>query len=90
MLHEILLDMMLSVGSDSVIIPVGLGGFVACKALSQRSTEPTKASHPWDHSNMNSTKSMTGHLLGTHGAVEAVATVQHVHWKKVDPSFLIH
>lgn len=26
----------------------GLGGFVACRALSQRNTDPTKASRPWD------------------------------------------
>ncbi|KAK9282316.1 hypothetical protein L1049_005230 [Liquidambar formosana] len=41
-------DMMLCGGSDSVIIPIGLGGFVACRALSQRNSEPTKASRPWD------------------------------------------
>lgn len=27
---------------------VGLGGFVACRALSQRNSDPTKASRPWD------------------------------------------
>ena len=26
----------------------GLGGFVACRALSQRNSDPTKASRPWD------------------------------------------
>lgn len=26
----------------------GLGGFVACGALSQRNNDPTKASRPWD------------------------------------------
>lgn len=26
----------------------GLGGFVACKALSQRNSDPAKASRPWD------------------------------------------
>lgn len=26
----------------------GLGGFVACRALSQRNNDPTKASRPWD------------------------------------------
>ncbi|CAO2823141.1 unnamed protein product [Amaranthus hypochondriacus] len=41
-------DMMLCGGSDAVIIPIGLGGFVACKALSQRNGDPTKASRPWD------------------------------------------
>lgn len=31
-------------GSEAPIIPVGLGGFVACRALSTRNDEPTKAS----------------------------------------------
>ncbi|KAK9151940.1 hypothetical protein Syun_010249 [Stephania yunnanensis] len=39
---------MLCGGSDAAIIPIGLGGFVACRALSQRNSDPTKASHPWD------------------------------------------
>ncbi|KAI3430092.1 Beta-ketoacyl-[acyl-carrier-protein] synthase I [Psidium guajava] len=41
-------DVMLCGGSDSIIIPIGLGGFVACRALSQRNSDPAKASRPWD------------------------------------------
>ncbi|XP_039027822.1 3-oxoacyl-[acyl-carrier-protein] synthase II, chloroplastic-like [Hibiscus syriacus] len=41
-------DMMLCGGSDAAIIPIGLGGFVACRALSRRNNDPTKASRPWD------------------------------------------
>ncbi|KAG0485339.1 hypothetical protein HPP92_009418 [Vanilla planifolia] len=41
-------DMMLCGGSDAAIIPIGLGGFVACRALSQRNNDPVKASRPWD------------------------------------------
>ncbi|KAG2717876.1 hypothetical protein I3760_03G194600 [Carya illinoinensis] len=41
-------DVMLCGGSDAAIIPIGLGGFVACRALSQRNSDPTKASCPWD------------------------------------------
>ena len=33
-------DFMLVGGSEAPIIPVGLGGFVACRALSQRNDEP--------------------------------------------------
>ncbi|XVE70748.1 hypothetical protein DITRI_Ditri10aG0095900 [Diplodiscus trichospermus] len=40
-------DLMLCGGSDAVIIPIGLGGFVACRALSQNN-DPTGASRPWD------------------------------------------
>lgn len=31
-----------------LLLFLGLGGFVACKALSQRNNNPTKASRPWD------------------------------------------
>lgn len=31
-----------------IIIDAGLGGFVACRALSQRNDDPMKASRPWD------------------------------------------
>ncbi|XP_068662002.1 3-oxoacyl-[acyl-carrier-protein] synthase II, chloroplastic-like isoform X1 [Aristolochia californica] len=41
-------DVMLCGGSDATIIPIGLGGFIACRALSQRNDDPTKASRPWD------------------------------------------
>lgn len=41
-------ELMLCGGSDAPIIPIGLGGFVACRALSQRNNDPTKASRPWD------------------------------------------
>ncbi|KAK1287479.1 hypothetical protein QJS10_CPB19g01959 [Acorus calamus] len=42
-------DVMLCGGSDAAIIPIGLAGFVACRALSQRNNDPTKASRPWDN-----------------------------------------
>lgn len=41
-------DMMIAGGAEAAIIPIGLGGFVACRALSNRNDEPTKASRPWD------------------------------------------
>ncbi|XP_041016357.1 3-oxoacyl-[acyl-carrier-protein] synthase II, chloroplastic-like isoform X1 [Juglans microcarpa x Juglans regia] len=41
-------DMILCGGSDAAVLPIGLGGFSACGALSQRNSEPTKASRPWD------------------------------------------
>uniref|UniRef100_A0A1D1YEY5 beta-ketoacyl-[acyl-carrier-protein] synthase I n=1 Tax=Anthurium amnicola TaxID=1678845 RepID=A0A1D1YEY5_9ARAE len=41
-------DVMLCGGSDAAIIPIGLGGFVACKSLSQRNNDPSRASRPWD------------------------------------------
>lgn len=33
---------------NPIIFGTGLGGFVACRALSQQNTDPSKASRPWD------------------------------------------
>ena len=41
-------DRMIAGGSDSVINPLGVGGFSAMRALSTRNDEPTKASRPFD------------------------------------------
>ncbi|KAI7985330.1 hypothetical protein LOK49_LG14G00639 [Camellia lanceoleosa] len=41
-------DLMIAGGTEAAIIPIGLGGFVACRALSQRNDDPQTASRPWD------------------------------------------
>lgn len=41
-------EVMLCGGAESPINPIGLAGFVAIKALSERNDEPEKASRPWD------------------------------------------
>ncbi|GAY67301.1 hypothetical protein CUMW_255470 [Citrus unshiu] len=41
-------DIMLCGGSDGMIIPSGIAGLIACNALSQRNSDPTKAARPWD------------------------------------------
>lgn len=41
-------DVMVAGGTEAAIIPVGLGGFIACRALSQRNSDPATASRPWD------------------------------------------
>jgi len=41
-------DIMVVGGTESSIVPSGVGGFIACRALSQRNEEPHKASRPWD------------------------------------------
>ena len=41
-------DLMLAGASDASIIPSGIGGFIACKALSKRNEDPEAASRPWD------------------------------------------
>ena len=41
-------DAMITGGTESVITPLGVGGFAAMKALTTRNDEPQKASRPWD------------------------------------------
>ncbi|MCB9771949.1 MAG: beta-ketoacyl-ACP synthase II [Candidatus Omnitrophica bacterium] len=41
-------DIMLAGGSESAATPLGIGGFCALKALSQRNDDPEKASRPFD------------------------------------------
>ena len=41
-------DLMIAGGVEAAIIPVGLGGFCACKAVSRRNDAPEKASRPFD------------------------------------------
>jgi 3-oxoacyl-[acyl-carrier-protein] synthase II len=41
-------DIFLAGGSEAAIIPIGLAGFGAMKALSTRNAEPARASRPWD------------------------------------------
>lgn len=39
---------MLAGAADAAIVPSGVGGFMACKALSKRNSDPSGASRPWD------------------------------------------
>jgi 3-oxoacyl-[acyl-carrier-protein] synthase II len=41
-------DVMLTGGSEAAITPLGLGGFIACRALSGRNDDPATASRPFD------------------------------------------
>ena len=50
-------DLMIAGGTEAAIIPIGLGGFVACRALSKRNDDPKTASRPWD-------KERDGFVLG--------------------------
>ncbi|XP_059634681.1 3-oxoacyl-[acyl-carrier-protein] synthase II, chloroplastic-like [Cornus florida] len=63
-------EMMLCGGSDAAIIPIGLGGFVACRALSQRNSDPTKASRPWD-------TSRDGFVMGEGAGVLLLEELEH-------------
>jgi len=41
-------DVMICGGAEACITPMGVGGFAAMRALSQRNDEPQRASRPWD------------------------------------------
>lgn len=41
-------DAMICGGTEASITPMGVGGFAAMRALSQRNDEPQRASRPWD------------------------------------------
>ncbi|MEP6540519.1 MAG: beta-ketoacyl-ACP synthase II, partial [Bryobacteraceae bacterium] len=41
-------DAMICGGTEACITPMGIGGFAAMRALSQRNSEPGRASRPWD------------------------------------------
>jgi len=41
-------DVIMTGGAEATITPLGLAGFIACKALSKRNDDPTHASRPFD------------------------------------------
>lgn len=63
-------DVMLAGGSEAPIIPVGLGGFVACRALSTRCDEPQRASRPWD-------QNRDGFVMGEGAGVLVMESLEH-------------
>lgn len=63
-------DVMLAGGSEAAVNPIGLAGFVACKALSERNDDPTKASRPWD-------KNRDGFVMGEGSGVLLLESLDH-------------
>lgn len=41
-------DVMITGGSEAAVTPMGLAGFIACRALSERNDDPAGASRPFD------------------------------------------
>jgi 3-oxoacyl-[acyl-carrier-protein] synthase II len=63
-------DAMLAGGSEAAIVPLGIGGFAAMKALSTRNNEPAQASRPWD-------KDRDGFVMGEGAGVIVMEALDH-------------
>ncbi|KAG5558859.1 hypothetical protein RHGRI_008717 [Rhododendron griersonianum] len=63
-------QVMVAGGTDSGVIPSGICGFMACKALSSRNDEPQKASRPWD-------KGRDGFVLSEGSGVLVMESLEH-------------
>ncbi|MBU2887048.1 beta-ketoacyl-ACP synthase II [Gilvimarinus agarilyticus] len=63
-------DVMLAGGAEMATTPVGLGGFAAARALSNRNDDPQAASRPWD-------KDRDGFVLGDGAGVLVLEEYEH-------------
>ncbi|MBN1223049.1 MAG: beta-ketoacyl-ACP synthase II [Candidatus Aminicenantes bacterium] len=63
-------DMMIAGGSEAPITPLGMAGFCAMRALSQRNDEPEKASRPFD-------AERDGFIVGEGAAILLLEELEH-------------
>lgn len=63
-------DLMICGGTEAAILPIGVAGFCACKALSQRNEAPEKASRPWD-------QGRDGFVMGEGAGVIVLESLEH-------------
>lgn len=63
-------DIMICGGTEAAVLPIGLAGFCACKALSQRNDAPEKASRPWD-------QGRDGFVMGEGAGVIVLESLEH-------------
>jgi 3-oxoacyl-[acyl-carrier-protein] synthase II len=63
-------DAMLAGGAEKASTPLGIGGFAAAKALSNRNDDPTAASRPWD-------RDRDGFVLGDGAGVMVLEEYEH-------------
>jgi 3-oxoacyl-[acyl-carrier-protein] synthase II len=57
-------------GSEATIVPLGIGGFAAMKALSTRNDEPAKASRPFD-------RDRDGFVMGEGSGIVVIEELEH-------------
>lgn len=63
-------DVIITGGTESVICPLGVGGFASMKALSTRNDDPEKASRPFD-------KDRDGFLIGEGAGMLVIEELEH-------------
>ncbi len=63
-------DVMIAGGAEATVNMSGIGGFCACKALSERNDDPATASRPWD-------KDRDGFVLGEGAGVIVLEAYEH-------------
>jgi 3-oxoacyl-[acyl-carrier-protein] synthase II len=63
-------DVMICGGTEAAITPMGIGGFAAMRALSQRNDEPHRASRPWD-------KQRDGFVVGEGAGILVLEEYEH-------------
>jgi 3-oxoacyl-[acyl-carrier-protein] synthase II len=63
-------DAFLAGGSEAAVIPLGIAGFAAMKALSTRNDEPQRASRPWD-------RERDGFVMGEGAGILALEELEH-------------